>query len=255
MTCDQNDDEVRNFFLEIEKVAAHCQFAPYEWCRHLPGLNVRIRRPLFPVDLACKIFFALEREVHYLTDQKVTLYGTEFKLLRQHVAYGTHPALSFKYPGGLVLNARPLTPVIGSLLRCIRDITDTYYDFVIVNRFANGKDCLGFHTDSLTELVSDAGTACVLFGASREVIFRNCGFVSDHSYTLSVTNGTLLKTSPPTPDCYNIGVSRKAEIKEPTLFLEFKKIGLSEEKKATWGKLNKEKERDVSRCCVAYDGC
>lgn len=189
-----------------------------------PGLNLRLSPPLFPDPVSNMIFLALEQEVQYLTNQKVHLFGQQFNIKRQHVGYGSHPALKYSY-GGLMLHAKPWTPVMLALRDRINELTGEEYNFAVVNRLKDGKDCLGFlQDDDCTETDIQSGTTYLTFGANRDWTMRNKGYVSDQSLTLNLLNGTMLRAIPPTTECYYIGIPQRPSVIEPCISIAFKRI-------------------------------
>ena len=188
---------------------------------HLPGLNVEYMR-IFPESLASVIFFMLERQIEYLENQKICVFGNYFDIPRKHAAFGD-PGLSYTF-SNLTLRAKPWTPLLVALRDCVTSVTGQQYNFVLINRYADGKDSIGFHCDDEKELEPSSSVACLSFGAERPFTFRNKGFVNLQSFTLRLKNGTLLLMHPPTNRYFLHGLPRRPHIAIPRISLTFRNI-------------------------------
>lgn len=168
------------------------------------------------------IFFALEREIEFLCNQEIDICGRKFDIPRMHTLYGEN-GLRYKY-SGFNLRAKPWTPVLSVLRDFVNKLCGQDYNVCFITRYENGKDCLNFCTDMDSNVETEPGTCYLSLGASRDFIFRNKGFVADQSFTIRLGNGALIKASPPTDDCYSVGIPQRPLISEPTLNLAFKRV-------------------------------
>ena len=77
------------------------------------------------------------------------------------------------------------------------------YNFVLVNRYADGNDCMGEHRDDESELDPDVPIASLSFGAPRDFYFKHSEARSGRDKSIAKVNlvledGLLLLMEKPT---------------------------------------------------------
>lgn len=179
---------------------------------------------------SCRIFQQLEEEIEYLPDDvsQVKVFGKLHSLPRKQVGYGDY-GVTYKY-SNLTLPAKPWPPV----LRLIKEnIEKLYghrlnYNFVLVNRYADGRDHVGEHRDSKKNLDPTSPIASVSFGASRDLYFKHSdwrrGDKSEPLVNLTMEDGMLLLMNPPTNEFWYHALPTRMKCKEPRINLTFRKI-------------------------------
>jgi len=97
----------------------------------------------------------MERQITYLTKPhttKIKIHGELHSIPRRQAAYGnTHclgKPLTYTY-SGIKLIPRPWTeaPILDEIRLHLNDITGIEYNFVLVNRYQDGRDKMGDHKD------------------------------------------------------------------------------------------------------------
>jgi alkylated DNA repair dioxygenase AlkB len=184
-------------------------------------MNVEYGR-LFSESLAAMVFFTLEREVKYLEDQKICVFGNYFEIPRKHAAFGD---AGLKYEeSGLTMYAKAWTPVMGALRDCVSKAAGEEYNFVIVNRFETGKETLGFQSLESKGLDKNSSVAFLSLGAARSFTYRNKGYLANQSFTLRVESGSLVLSLPPTTECFLHGIPYRPAVSEPHINLTFVRL-------------------------------
>ncbi|XP_075391072.1 DNA oxidative demethylase ALKBH2 [Tenrec ecaudatus] len=159
---------------------------------------------LFERAEASEIFQQLEKEVDYFTGAlaRVQVFGKWYQVPRKQAAYGdTGMTYSFS---GLMLSPKPWTPVLERVRDRVSRVTGQTFNFVLVNRYADGRDHIGEHRDDERELAPGSPIASVSFGACRDFIFRHKDSRGRSParqvdvVRLPLAHGSLLVMNPPT---------------------------------------------------------
>ncbi|XP_042193324.1 DNA oxidative demethylase ALKBH2 [Callorhinchus milii] len=128
---------------------------------------------IFTRSEADDIFLRLEEELEYFSGDlsRVQVYGKWYQIPRKQVAHGD-PRLTYKY-SGVTLSPKPWLPVLERIRERVRETTGHVFNFVLINRYQDGKDHIGEHRDDERELEQGSPIASVSFGASRDFVFRH----------------------------------------------------------------------------------
>ena len=121
-----------------------------------------------------RLFRALEEEVEYLSPEttRIRLFGKLHDIPRRNVGYGDKGVV-YKY-SGLSLEAKEWTPTLREIKSDVESASGHSYNFVLVNRYADGGDCMGEHRDDEAELDPDVPIASLSLGAARDPNDRCC---------------------------------------------------------------------------------
>ncbi|HLO49516.1 MAG TPA: alpha-ketoglutarate-dependent dioxygenase AlkB, partial [Kamptonema sp.] len=80
----------------------------------------------------------------------------------------------------------------------------------LVNYYTDGNSTMGFHSDSIEELIDDTGILIISLGAERIITFQNKQDKSnEHSYLLK--SGSLLFMSQKTQRYWKHGILKQSE--------------------------------------------
>ena len=100
--------------------------------------------------------------------ERLTLFGRTYTARRLSACYG-EPAASYCY-SGLVRRAVPWTDDLRRLAGDVATAVGWRFDFLLVNRYRDGGDRLGWHADDESDLGAAPVIASVSVGAER--VFR-----------------------------------------------------------------------------------
>ena len=188
------------------------------------GLDIRYA-VILPISI-CDIYFRnLEEEVTYLTGDslKVQVFGKWHKIPRKHSAYGDN-GIKYTY-SGVSIPAKPWTKTLYVIKEIIEKITLHSYNFVLVNRYANGNDKMSFHKDDEKELDMTVPIASFSLGASRDFVFKyhdkNCNKPKE---SIVLESGMLLLMEKDTNKLWYHGLPVRKSCFEPRINLTFRKI-------------------------------
>ncbi|MFL0798585.1 MAG: alpha-ketoglutarate-dependent dioxygenase AlkB [Cellvibrionaceae bacterium] len=146
----------------------------------------------------CPIFLSQEQSLElcnqltasvFWHQESLTLYG-KTHLVPRLVAWYGDPEAVYRY-SGVTHEPLPWLSVLQSLREDLEEATGCGFNSVLLNRYRDGSDSMGWHSDNEPELGSNPVIASISLGAERPFKFRR---VSDHKQSFSqvLGNGSLL---------------------------------------------------------------
>jgi len=106
------------------------------------------------------------------------------------IAYYADADKPYTY-SNLKLNPKPWNQQLKYLLNCCNRVYQSNWNAALLNRYNNGLDSMGWHSDDEPELGNDPVIASFSFGITRNIKFR---LKSNHKtvYNLPLEHGALL---------------------------------------------------------------
>lgn len=122
----------------------------------------------------------------------IKLYGKTIPLPRLSAWYGNDDK-PYTY-SGISLTPTPWTPNLQLIKARIEAVVGVQFTSVLLNRYRDGKDYIGWHTDAEKELGQNPVIGSVNFGATRRFQLRR---IDNHAvkHELTLEHGTLLVMS------------------------------------------------------------
>ena len=120
--------------------------------------------------------------------ERVTLFGRTMTARRLNACYG-EPRASYRY-SGVVRRAAPWTDQLRTLAADVAAAVGWRFNFVLINRFRDGGDRLGWHADDETDLGLKPVIASLSVGAER--VFRMRPKAGGASIGKVLEHGSLL---------------------------------------------------------------
>jgi alkylated DNA repair dioxygenase AlkB len=106
------------------------------------------------------------------TNPPITIRGVQCHQNRD-VGFFSDTSEGYRYSGTLA-RSRPLTPGLRKVLETVNEALGTNFNGILVNRYKNGRDCLGAHSDDARGLDPHNHTvASISAGAARKFRFRD----------------------------------------------------------------------------------
>jgi alkylated DNA repair dioxygenase AlkB len=135
-----------------------------------------------------KIFKTLLEIIEWKQD-KIMMYGKELLLPRLSAWYGDNNK-PYTY-SGITLNPFPWTDELFKIKERIEVEAKVKFSSVLLNRYRDGQDYVGWHTDAEKELGKNPVIGSVNFGATRKFQLRR---IDDHKekFELELKHGTFL---------------------------------------------------------------
>jgi alkylated DNA repair dioxygenase AlkB len=93
---------------------------------------------------------------------------------------------------GQTLEAREPTPALAALTARVSEAAGASFNHVLLNRYRDGRDSIGFHADNEPELGRDPLVAAVSLGAVRRFVVQRKGKRRGKPRTWRLEHGSLL---------------------------------------------------------------
>lgn len=135
-----------------------------------------------------RIFKTLLETIEWKQD-KIMMYGKELPLPRLSAWYGDNNK-PYTY-SGITLNPLPWTNELLEIKEKIEAEVKVKFSSVLLNRYRDGQDYVGWHTDAEKELGKNPIIGSVNFGATRKFQLRR---IDDHKekFEVELKHGTFL---------------------------------------------------------------
>ncbi|RRQ45090.1 alpha-ketoglutarate-dependent dioxygenase AlkB family protein [Chryseobacterium sp. SC28] len=135
-----------------------------------------------------RIFKTLLETIEWKQD-KIMMYGKELPLPRLSAWYGDNNK-PYTY-SGITLNPLPWTDELLQIKEKIEAEAKVKFSSVLLNRYRDGQDYVGWHTDAEKELGKNPIIGSVNFGATRKFQLRR---IDDHKekFEVELKHGTFL---------------------------------------------------------------
>lgn len=135
-----------------------------------------------------RIFKTLLETIEWKQD-KIMMYGKELPLPRLSAWYGDNNK-PYTY-SGITLNPLPWTDELLQIKEKIEVEAKVKFSSVLLNRYRDGQDYVGWHTDAEKELGKNPIIGSVNFGATRKFQLRR---IDDHKekFEVELKHGTFL---------------------------------------------------------------
>ncbi|XP_061711806.1 DNA oxidative demethylase ALKBH2-like [Cydia pomonella] len=184
-----------------------------------------------PRSIANNILRELEKTLEYFKGDlaKITVFGKEYPLPRQQVAYGD-PGITYKY-SGKTIPALPWPAPVLALRNFLESIKGIKYDFVLVNKYRNGNDHMGEHRDNEPELDHTYPIASMSFGQERPFVLKHKDARKPGpdkkqiaSVKIDLEHGSILFMNPPTNDIWYHSLPTRKKLLGVRINLTFRKM-------------------------------
>jgi alkylated DNA repair dioxygenase AlkB len=149
----------------------------------------------------------------------ILLFGREIVQPRLIAWAGSLP---YRY-SGQTLEPRAAPAVLERLWRRVDEVTDHQFNHVLVNRYRDGSDSMGWHSDDEPELGPDPPVASLSLGETRRFVLQARRGRS-RARSLDLTSGSLLFRGGPCQHRYRHAVPKQRSIQGERINLTFRRI-------------------------------
>ena len=174
-------------------------------------------------------FFNLDESNYYLNlllnkvnwgQRKINIYGKTINLPRL-TAYFSDPNINYSYSG--INNKSVEYPdFINSIKMKAESHFDSKFNSVLLNRYKDGTQWHGYHSDNEKELGKVINICSISFGASRDFIFKSKKDKIKKNITLQ--NGSALYIMHPTQNNYKHSLPKRLKVLNERVNLTFRNI-------------------------------
>ena len=136
------------------------------------------------------------------------------------------PGCTYQY-SGQTHQPRPWTPPLLQLRQLLENELGWRFNSVLLNRYRNGDDAMGWHADDEAALQPGAPIASLSLGASRNLRFRPTpggAAVGRPPLALDLADGDLLVMDPPTQRCWQHALPRRRRVACERINLTFRMV-------------------------------
>lgn len=171
-------------------------------------------------------FNLFEKSLVYNSESQVIINGKQVKIPRKQIAYG-EPGISYHFSGTEVkTNDWNKDDEICKTICRIKEraelLSNTKFNFVLINRYNDGDDYIGFHSDDEKDLVKNSPIVGVTIGAERDFILKSNS--TNKKHTLRLHSGSMIIMHSPTNKYWKHSVPKRASVKAPRISLTFRKM-------------------------------
>ena len=185
----------------------------------LPQAELLFDPDFLPAAEADALLAHLTAEVAW-EQRAIRLFGQEIPQPRLTAWYGD-PAARYTY-SGLSWEPLPWTPALLGLLQRIAAATNAPFNSVLLNRYRDGRDSMGWHSDDEPELGPAPVIASLSLGATRRFRLRPRAGLPYSPFGLDLPSGSLLLMRGPTQQHWQHALPKTARPVGSRLNLTFR---------------------------------
>jgi alkylated DNA repair dioxygenase AlkB len=170
---------------------------------------------------ADRLFDALRSEVDWQA-KTVRLFGKTHPLPRLTAWHGDAGA-AYMY-SGITHEPEPWTALLAEVRARVEAASGTKFNAVLLNRYRDGQDRMGWHADDEPELGPRPTIASLSLGVTRTFQMRHRTRKDVPRLDFELGHGSLLIMRPPTQAWWLHKVPRRARVKDERINLTFRLI-------------------------------
>lgn len=203
-----------------------------------PGLRLRHWPGWLGPAAATDLLGRLQAEVPW-QQEAITLYGRRHPLPRL-TCWMADPGCSTCY-SGLVHAIEPWSPAAEALRQALQQLTGWRFNSLLLNRYRDGRDAMGWHADDEPELDPAVPIASLSLGAPRDFRLRPrpsprrrpgqpvpAGYGDPLAgcvpFNIALRSGDLLLMESPTQQWWQHAVPRRLRLQQERLNLTFRVV-------------------------------
>jgi alkylated DNA repair dioxygenase AlkB len=150
--------------------------------------------------------------------REIVLYGKKIMQPRL-IAWAGERAYRYS---GQTLEPRAFTPQVLPLLEAARIRTHVPFNHVLVNRYRDGNDSMGFHADDEPELGDHPQVATISLGATRRFVLRPRRGRETEPHAYDLEHGSLLIMGGTCQRQYHHGIPKQPSVRDERVSLTFR---------------------------------
>jgi alkylated DNA repair dioxygenase AlkB len=112
-----------------------------------------------------------ETDLHLIYHPEVFVFGKKCNQQRS-VGFFSNESKGYKYSGQTAIS-KPLGNSLETLLQKVNKTFNSSFNGILVNKYENGCENIGAHSDDEKGLDPNAGVLCISYGIPRTLRFRN----------------------------------------------------------------------------------
>jgi alkylated DNA repair dioxygenase AlkB len=172
----------------------------------LPDADVRWWPRAFAAEEADRLYAALRRGIDW-QQEEILIFGKRQRVPRLVAWHGDSDA-TYTY-SGTAHKPLPWTDELSFVRERLQSLTGHRYNSVLLNRYRDGRDGMGWHADDEPELGAQPAIASLSLGAARRFRLRHRRRV-DTRLALDLAHGDLLLMAGDTQNAYQHALTKTA---------------------------------------------
>jgi len=165
-------------------------------------------------------YFKLCSNLRTWRQEKISIYGKEHPLPRLTLWYSKED-LDYRY-SGIKMTPKRYPKVIETLSNKVCSFTDMYFNSVLLNKYRDGSDKIGWHRDNEKCLGEIVNIATISLGSSRTFLAKKSS--RKETFDLALEHGSLLLMMHPFQNEWTHSLPARPKIKQSRISLTFRKI-------------------------------
>jgi len=161
-----------------------------------------------------------EADAYPLSRPVIKVYGKQHAIPRTQVWFGDE-GCDYLY-SGLFINALPWPKYARLLQQKLKRDFGLNANGVLVNRYADGNESMGWHSDDEPEIAIGSDIVSVTLGATRDFFIRHKS--SHHKISISLESGDLLLMQWPMQKEWEHSLPKRMKVMEPRLNFTFRAL-------------------------------
>lgn len=161
-----------------------------------------------------------EAQTYPLSRPEIQVFGQFHPIPRQQVWFGDL-GCDYLY-SGLFIRALPWPKYAYKLREKLARDFGLASNGVLVNRYADGKECMGAHSDDEPEIAHGSDIASINLGATRDFVIKHKH--SQVKYSISLHSGDLLIMHWPMQRDWLHSVPKRLKVKDPRWNYTFRQL-------------------------------
>lgn len=177
-------------------------------------------RNALPATQARSLQSAMNAELDWQQPQ-IQVFGRHHTVPRLTAWHGDE-GISYRYSGHQhVANGWPA--VLLPVRDAVSELCGRRFNSVLANRYRNGQDCMGYHSDDEPELGPQPWIASYSLGAERDFVFRPHGG-GRQCLSLALPDNSLLLMSPQVQQQFQHALPRRQRVQGERINLTFRLV-------------------------------
>jgi alkylated DNA repair dioxygenase AlkB len=152
--------------------------------------------------------------------REIVLFGRNI-LQPRLIAWGGD--VPYRY-SGQTLEPRAMTPALRRLLQLVGERAHTAFNHVLVNRYRDGRDSMGMHSDDEPELGDNPVVATVSFGERRRFVVAPKQKRSGSPVSLDLEHGSIVVMSGGLQHSFRHGIPKKPQARGERISATFRNV-------------------------------
>ncbi|GAB3348462.1 alpha-ketoglutarate-dependent dioxygenase AlkB family protein [Lysobacter tyrosinilyticus] len=169
---------------------------------------------------ADRLLQGLREEIAW-ENHRIRLFGREHASPRLSCWIGD-PGTAYRYSGAL-FEPRPWPLLLRPVRERLCEALDVGFNSALANRYRDGRDCMGWHSDDEAELGAAPVIASLSLGATRRFVLKHRRD-PEQKLALELPHGSLLVMAGPTQRNYRHALPRTTKVAEERINLTFRQI-------------------------------